>query len=151
MKAPNLGCRATLLRPACRAGILPAVLTAAFLIAGCATGPYIPPPPAIITIQTLPPGADISIKGNYIGQSPCTINAPAGYRGTEPILIEARMEGYEPKEVSFGDYHPPVDEVLTKMVETDTMIYRVPAGTKTIPAYYTYGNSITLKLYPKTK
>lgn len=77
--------------------------------------------------------------------------APPNYTGTEPIKIEARLEGYEAKEVLFGDYHPPVDEVLTRMVESSTMIYRAPVGTKTIPAYYTYGNTVTIKLYPKGK
>ncbi len=121
------------------------------MLSGCATGPRVPVPPPTIAINTIPPGADISIQGSYVGQSPVSIPAPAGYRGNEPLRIEARLDGYEPKEVAFGDYHPPVDEVLTKMVETDTMIYRVPAGTKTIPAYYTYRNSIDIKLYPKGK
>ena len=113
--------------------------------------PYVPQPPPAITVNTIPAGADISIQGNYIGQSPVTIPAPLGWRGNEPLKIEARLEGYEPKEVAFGDYHPPVDEVLTKLVETDTMIYRAPAGTKTIPAYYTFRNSIDIKLYPKAR
>ena len=119
------------------------------LISGCAVGPYVAPPTPTITINTIPSGADISIQGNYIGKSPVVITAPPGYKGNEPIKIEATLEGYEPKNISFGDYHPPVDEVLTKMVETSSMIYRVPAGTKTIPAYYTFPNSINIKLYPK--
>lgn len=120
-------------------------------MSGCATNatPYVPPPAPTITINTIPPGADISIQGSYIGQSPVVIPAPPKYTGSEPIRIEARLEGYEPKEVAFGDYHPPVDEVLTKLVENSFMIHRVPAGTKTIPAYYTYRNSIDIKLYPK--
>lgn len=122
------------------------------LLSGCASGPALPPPPPpVIAINTIPAGADISIRDNFIGQSPLTIPAPHNYTGTEPIKIEVRLEGYEPKEVMFGDYHPPVDQVLTKMVESDTMIYRAPAGTKTIPAYYTYGNSVTIKLYPLGK
>lgn len=124
----------------------------AALISGCAVGPYIAPvapPTPTITINTIPSGADISTQGNYIGKSPVVITAPPGYRGNEPIRIEAILEGYEPKNVSFGDYHPPVDEVLTKMVESPSMIYKVPAGTKTIPAYYTFHNSIDIKLYPK--
>ncbi|MFA5321643.1 MAG: PEGA domain-containing protein [Smithella sp.] len=130
--------------------ISPAVLAVlAMIIFGCATAPPKPYVPPTITINTIPSGADISIKGNYTGVSPVTIPAPANYRGNEPIKIEARLEGYEPKDVLFGDYHPPVDEVLKKMVETSTMIYAVPAGTKTIPAYYTYTNRINIKLYPK--
>lgn len=101
--------------------------------------------------QHHPGWADVSIRGNFIGQSPLNIPAPANYTGTEPIKIEVRLEGYEPEEVMFGDYHPPVDQALTKMVESETMIYRAPAGTKTIPAYYTYGNSVTIKLYPRGK
>ena len=122
-----------------------------FAVSGCATTttPYVPPPAPTITINTIPSGADISIQGNYIGQSPVVIPAPPKFTGSEPIRIEARLEGYEPKEVAFGDYHPPVDEVLTKLVENSFMIHRVPAGTKTIPAYYTFRNSIDIKLYPK--
>mgnify|MGYP001594641986 CR=1 FL=1 len=121
----------------------------AALISGCATGPQTPYVPPTITINTIPSGADISIQGNYIGKSPVVITAPPGYKGNEPIRIEATLEGYEPKNVPFGDYHPPVDEVLTKMVETSSMIYRVPAGTKTIPAYYTFRNEINIKLQLK--
>ena len=125
-----------------------------FTIFGCAvgpTGPYVasPTPTSTITINTIPSGADISIQGSYIGKSPVVITAPPGYKGNEPIRIEAMLEGYEPKNVSFGDYHPPVDEVLKRTVETSSMIYSVPAGTKTIPAYYTFRNSIDIKLYPK--
>lgn len=125
----------------------------AALISGCAVGPYVAPvatPTPTITINTIPSGADISIQGNYIGKSPAVITAPQGYRGNEPIKIEASLEGYETKNVSFGDYHPPKDEVLTRMVETWSMIYSAPVGTKTIPAYYTYTNRIDIKLYAKS-
>lgn len=120
-----------------------------FIVTGCATEPYTPPPAPKIAINTIPAGADISIKGNYIGQSPLIIDAPANFTGSEPIKIEARLEGYEAKEVALGDYHPPQDEVLTRMQETSFMIQEVPAGVKTIPAYYTYPNAINIKLYPK--
>ena len=123
----------------------------ATLISGCAIGPHVAsvaPPTPTITINTIPSGADISIQGNYIGKSPASIPAPS--TGSEPIKIEASLEGYETKNVSFGDYHPPKDEVLTRMVETYSMIYSAPVGTKTIPAYYTFGPSIDIKLQPKS-
>ena len=126
-------------------------MSACLTLFGCAvaTGPTVAAPPPTITINTIPSGADISIQGNYIGISPVVIPAPANYTGTEPIKIETRLEGYEPKEVAFGDFHPAQDVVLKKMVESYSMIYSAPAGTKTIPAYYTYRNSIDIKLYPK--
>ena len=77
------------------------------------------------------------------------INAPWNYTGTEPIKIEARLAGYEAKEVLFGDYHPPVAEVLTRPSNV-FLGDPIPVGTKTIPAYYTYSNSVLIKLYPKT-
>jgi len=122
-----------------------------FTIFGCATGPTGPtvaPPTPTITINTVPSGADISIQGNYIGKSPLVITAPPNYTGNEPIKIEARLEGYETKEVSLGDYHPPTDEVLTRPSNI-FLADPIPVGTKTIPAYYTFRNSIDIKLYPK--
>lgn len=120
------------------------------IIFGCAVAPPQPYVTPTITINTIPSGADISIKGNYVGVSPLTIPAPANYIGNEPIKIEARLDGYEPKEVLFGDYHPPVDKVLKKMVESWSMIYTAPAGTQRIPAYYTYPQRIDIKLYAKS-
>ncbi len=143
------------------------VISFCFTISGCAVGPTSAElahyraagaPTPTITINTIPSGADISIKGNYVGKSPVVIPAPyddtigpqrVNYRGNEPIKIEATLEGYETKNVSFGDYHPPKDEVLTRMVESASMIYRAPVGTKTIPAYYTFHNEINIKLQPK--
>jgi len=123
----------------------------ATLINGCAVVPRVAPvapPTPTITINTIPSGADISIQGNYMGKSPLVITAPLNYAGTEPMKIEARLEGYEPKDVLFGDYHPPVDQVLTKPSNV-FLADPVPVGTKTIPAYYTYRNSIDIKLYSK--
>ncbi|MBE3141996.1 MAG: tetratricopeptide repeat protein [Planctomycetes bacterium] len=122
-----------------------------FAMFGCAMGPYVTPVAPLaptITINTVPNGADISIQGNYVGVSPLAIIAPANYTGTEPMKIEARLEGYELKEVSFGDYHPPVAEVLTRPSNI-FLADPIPVGTKTIPAYYTFLNSITIKLYSK--
>jgi hypothetical protein len=123
----------------------------ATLISGCAVRPYVAPvapPTPTITINTIPSGADISIQGNYIGKSPLVVTAPYNYAGSEPWRIEVRLEGYEPKEVIFGDYHPPVDQVLTKP-STVFLADPIPVGTKTIPAYYTFRNSIDIKLYSK--
>lgn len=123
----------------------------ATLISGCAVVPRVAPvaPAApIITINTVPSGADISIQGNYLGKSPLVVTAPLNYTGTEPMRIEARLEGYEPKEVIFGDYHPPVSKVLTKPSNV-FLADPVPVGTQTIPAYYTFRNSIDIKLYSK--
>ncbi|MEK7448431.1 MAG: PEGA domain-containing protein [Planctomycetota bacterium] len=122
-----------------------------FTMFSCAIGQYgspVAPSVPTITINTIPSGADISIQGNYIGKSPLVITAPPNYTGLEPLKIEVRLEGYEPREVSFGDYHPPQDEVLTR----PSNIFLgdpIPVGTKTIPAYYTFRNSIDIKLYPK--
>ena len=127
------------------------VILVSAIMAGCASESYVEEPAPTITINTIPSGADISVQGSYVGKSPVVITAPPKYTGYEPIRIEAVLEGYETKNVAFGDYHPPVDEVLKKTVETDTMIYQVPAGTKTIPAYYTFQKSIDIKLYPKSK
>lgn len=124
---------------------LPVLLTA------CAVAPdpnYQPPPPAMITINTIPAGADISIQGNYVGVSPVSVPAPPGYRSAEAWRIEARLPGHEVKNVNFGTYHPPVDEVLTRMVESYSMIYSAPVGTKTIAAYYVLPGRIDIKLFP---
>lgn len=121
----------------------------AALISGCAVGPYVAPvapPTPTITINTVPSGADISIQGNYMGKSPLVVQHSG--TGTEPMRIEARLEGYEPKEVLFGYYHPPVAEVLTRPSNI-FLADPIPVGTKTIPAYYTFYNSIDIKLYPK--
>jgi hypothetical protein len=121
------------------------------LLAACAApdpADYQPPVQPTITINTIPGGADVSIQGNYVGVSPLAVPAPSDYRSNEPWRIEVRLPGYEPKTVALGNYHPPVDEVLTRMVESATMIYRAPVGTKTIPAYYTLPDRIDIKLYP---
>ena len=123
----------------------------ATLVSGCAIVPRVAPvasPTPTITINTVPSGADISIQGNYMGKSPLVVTAPLNYTGTEPMKIEARLEGYEPKEVLFGDYHPPVSIVLTKPSNV-FLADPVPVGTQTIPAYYTFRNSIDIKLYSK--
>ena len=102
----------------------------------------------MITINTIPPGADISIQGNYVGVSPLSVPAPPGYRIAEAWRIEARLPGHEVKNVNFGTYYPPVDEVLTRMVESYSMIYSAPVGTKTIAAYYVLPGRIDIKLFP---
>lgn len=127
-------------------------LLVSVLLTACAITPddadYQAPAPAVITINTIPAGADISIQGNYLGVSPLTVPAPAGYRSAEAWKIEARLPGYEIKNVAFGNYHPPVDQVLTRMVESASMIYSAPVGTKTIAAYYVLPDRIDIKLYP---
>jgi hypothetical protein len=119
------------------------------IVSGCATGSYVPPPPATVTVNTMPSGADISIDENYIGKSPVVVNISQNRRGDAPMKIEASLDGFETKNVTFGDYHPPEDEVLTKIVETASTIQRVFAGTKTIPAYYTFREGINIKLNPR--
>ncbi len=122
------------------------------LIAGCAVGPdggsVQPQAPAVITINTIPAGADISIQDNYVGVSPLSVPAPPGFRSAEPWRIEARLPGHEVKHVNLGTYNPPVDQVLTRVVESYSMIYNAPVGTKTIAAYYTLPSRIDIKLYP---
>jgi len=122
-----------------------------FALVGCAVGPSAPlvaPPPPTIMIQTIPSGADISVWGNYVGKSPLAVTAPWNYTGPEPMKIEAVLEGYEPKEVSFGDFHPATDEILTRPSNV-FLADPIPVGTKTNPAYYTFRNAITLKLHSK--
>lgn len=116
----------------------------AALISGCATGPQEPYVPPTITINTIPSGADISIQGNYRGKSPVVIPAPQGYRGNEPIKIEAILEGYETKNVSFGEYHPQTSDLYRNIFDTPVPGY--PA--KITPAYYTFPNRIDIKLNP---
>lgn len=116
-----------------------------FTMFGCATRPYVAPLPQTITINTIPTGADISIQGNYVGKSPLVINAPPGYRGNEPINIEAQLAGYEPKTVAFGDYHPQESDVQKNIF--DQPIRGLPA--KITPAYYTFRSGINIKLNPK--
>jgi tetratricopeptide (TPR) repeat protein len=123
-----------------------------FSLLGCAvgpSGPFVAPTPPTITINTVPSGADISVWGNYVGQSPVAVIAPVNYAGSEPMKIEAVLEGYEPKEVSFGDFHPALQEVLTRPSNV-FLADPIPVTTKTNPAYYTFRNAITLKLYPKS-
>lgn len=118
------------------------------LISGCAVGPhaYVAPTTPTITINTIPSGADISIQGNYSGKSPVVITAPPGYRGSEPIKIEAVLEGYETKNVSFGDYHPEQRDLYRNIFGTPVPGY--PA--KITPAYYTFRNEINIRLQPKS-
>ncbi len=131
------------------------------LLVGCSSQPYVPPTPYYITINTIPQGADLSINGSYMGVSPLQLIAPEllredpndspkqrryAYNGTQPLEIEASLTGYATKVVSIGIYQPPQDIVLTRMVETWSMIYRAPVGTKTLPAYYQYPAKIDIKL-----
>lgn len=137
-----------------------------FTIFGCATGPQTPYVPPTITINTIPAGADISVQGNYIGVSPVTIPMPmpsdmlehrrglAMYgmlrtriedevgRADQPLQIQAQLKGYETKDVTFGVYHAPKDQVIQP-------IFSYSAVTKTTPGYYTFSNQITIKLSPK--
>jgi len=117
---------------------------------GCAVNPalQVAPVTPTIAINTVPSGADISIQGNYIGQSPLAVTAPPNYVGSEPLKIEAALAGYEPKEVLFGDFHPATDEILTRPSNV-FLGDPIPVGTKTNPAFYTFRNAITIKLYPK--
>lgn len=134
---------------------------ALIILVGCASQPYVPPAPSYMTINTIPQGADLSINGSYVGVSPLQILAPELsredpndspkhrtylYNGTQPLMIEASLTGYETKAVSIGVYQPPHDIVLTRMVETWSMIYRAPVGTKTLPAYYEYPAKVDIKL-----
>jgi len=123
-----------------------------FSLLGCAVGPSVArvaAPPPTITINTIPNGADISVWGNYMGKSPLVVTAPWNYTGPELMKIEAVLEGYEPKEVSFGDFHPATQEVLTRPSGV-FLADPIPVTTKTNPAYYTFRNAITIKLYPKS-
>lgn len=128
------------------------ILTAPMFLSACAVGPdsgsQQPQAPAVITINTIPAGADISIQDNYVGVSPLSVPAPPGLRSAEPWRIEARLPGYEVKHVKLGTYNPPVDQVLTRVVESYSMIYTAPVGTKTIAAYYTLPPRIDIKLFP---
>jgi len=124
------------------------------LLSGCAAGPqtaYVPP---TLTISTIPAGADISVQGNYVGASPVVIPMPAASleneyrrwteygRADQPLLIQAQLAGYETKDVTFGDYHAPVDAVVQPL-------FSYSAVTKTTPGFYTFNNQITIKLSPK--
>lgn len=134
---------------------------ALLILAGCASQTYVPPEPSYMTINTIPQGADLSINGSYVGVSPLQMLAPTLlredpnnspkvhtylYNGTQPMVIEANLAGYTTKSVSIGVYQPPQDIVLTRMVETWSMIYRAPVGTKTLPAYYLYPATVDIKL-----
>lgn len=126
-----------------------------FTISGCATDLNRRlAVPLTITITTIPAGADISVQGNYIGESPVTIPMPVPAdmlwqerlegrgRADQPLQIQAQLKGYETKDVTFGDYHAPKDQVIQP-------IFSYSAVTKTTPGYYTFSNQITIKLSPK--
>ena len=124
----------------------------AALISGCATGPYVASPAPTITINTIPPGADISVQGNYIGQSPIAIPMPSArvdkgayyaveFRADQPLQIQAQLKGYETKDVTFGIYHAPEDKIVQP-------VFSYSAVTKTTPGYYTFSDQITIKLSP---
>ena len=124
-------------------------------LAGCAVGPQTPYAPPTITINTIPAGADISVQGNYVGQSPVSIPMPSArvdmgayykteYRADQPLQIQAQLAGYETKEVTFGTYHAPQDQIVQP-------VFSSSAVTKTTPGYYTFENQITIKLAPAAK
>lgn len=143
-----------------------------FTIFGCATGPDVARTPPTLTINTIPPGADISMQGNYIGVSPVTIPMPAvpvsdlgkaaadsvphhnrrfdkttrqwiAYNiSFQPLQIQAQLKGYETKDVTFGDYHAPKSMVVQPL-------FSYGAVTTTTQGYYTFLDQITIKLSPK--
>lgn len=105
--------------------------------------------------MTIPPGADVSVQGNYVGSSPVSIPMPVaavdmgGYcqdvrgRADHPLQIEAQMVGYETKTVPFGDFHAPKDKVVQDVLSWNMT-------TKTEAGYFTFPTQITIKLLPKT-
>jgi PEGA domain-containing protein len=125
------------------------------LMYGCATSPTVIP---VITINTIPDGADISVQGNYIGKSPTAFPRPdekvsfyeesgrSEYGSYQPLEIEAQLTGYETKKVSLGIFHPSIDKIIQPVFSSSAVV-------KTIPGYYTFPlpNQITIKLYPLQK
>jgi len=126
----------------------------ALVLSGCAVNPGVPSAAPTITISTIPAGADISVGGNYIGQSPIAVPMPASrvdkgayyaveYRADAPMQIEAQLKGYDSKSVSFGTFHAPVDEVQRSAFYTST--------TTTKPGYYTFNSGLTIMLSSQAK
>jgi hypothetical protein len=130
------------------------------MLFGCATTPEKPSVPPTIKINTIPTGADISVDGNYIGQSPVTIKKPpkryldrggsgrnvSGRIVDQPIIIEVALKGYETKKVPLGVYHPPEDRIFKDLLSGNM-------ASKTYPAYYQFNDDeveqITIKLSAK--
>lgn len=122
------------------------------LLSACATGSSAPVKAPTIAIHTIPAGADISVNGNYVGQSPLEIPMPMAridkgayyaneYRADQPLQIEAQLVGYATKSVAFGVFHAAQDTVVQP-------VFSGSAVTKTAAGYYTFGTQITIKLAP---
>ncbi|QOX79426.1 PEGA domain-containing protein [Trichlorobacter lovleyi] len=127
------------------------------LLCSCATSPKTAINTSVITIHTIPEGADISLQGDYIGKSP--INAPKPSEKIDPdpggatryvygsyqqLEIEAQLVGYETKKVFVGTYHPPQDKIRQPVFSSSAVV-------KTVPGYYTFPNQVTIKLSPLQK
>ena len=134
--------------------VLGLAMSASLLLSGCAAGPQTPVKAPTISITTIPAGADISVQGNYVGRSPLEIPLPTQridkgayyameHRADQPLQIEAQLEGFQTKTVTFGDFHAPVDTLVQP-------VFSSSAVTKTAPGYYTFGQQITIKLAPNT-
>jgi hypothetical protein len=148
------------------------IISFCFTISGCATGPQVAQPIPTITINTIPSGADISVQGNYIGVSPVTIPMPsvplrdlgqtaadsvprsnrhfdkttwqqiAYNMSFQPLQIQAHLNGYETKDITFGNFHAPMNKVVQPL-------FSYSAVTATTQGYYTFLDQITIKLSPK--
>ncbi len=134
--------------------LLAGFILSTLLLSGCATGPQVAQAAPTIAINTIPAGADISVGGNYVGQSPVSIPMPSArvdmgayykleYRADQPLQIQAQLAGHETKDVTFGVYHAPQDQVVQP-------VFSYSAVTKTTPGYYTFENQITIKLVAKS-
>jgi hypothetical protein len=125
----------------------------AVLAQGCATGPKAPYVAPTLTISTIPPGADISVQGNYVGQSPIAIPMPVARldmgayyknevgRVDQPLQIQAQLVGYHTKDVALGEFHAGTSQIVQP-------IFSASAVNKTTPGYYTLPAQVTIKLLP---
>lgn len=124
-----------------------------FTIFGCATGPDVARTPPTLTINTIPPGADISVQGNYVGTSPIAIPMPVARldmgayyknevgRVDQPLQIQAQLAGYQTKDVALGEFHAGQSQIVQPL-------FSASAVNKTTPGYYTLPSHVTIKLAP---
>jgi hypothetical protein len=99
------------------------------IMAGCST----------YKIITDPPGADISINGEYVGKSPVEAKANCATWGGRP-LVDARKDGFIPITGQKLEFEPSIGIILA-----DILLWPLLFINANCPK-----DSYTLKLFPET-
>ncbi len=89
-----------------------------------------------LTIKTVPEGASLRLNGDYVGQSPVTVD----YDKHKPIRVIAEKNGYFPVEETFHPHMTAAGAVLwgprndkSRKLESPITIHLKPAKTQAPP------------------